>query len=136
MATSQDEFRPDDAVIELVLAESVMPRLAWFESDGAPEMFPSITIAVRDDILPFRLISSSSLSSDGAQNGECRLRFRQTAVPARVLYRIESLFPNLMPDTGFVGFDAKGYVLQRPEGWIEVSKDWTGKYNVNDWHGW
>ena len=136
MATSQDEFRPDDAVIELVLAESVMPRLASFESDGAPEMFPSITIAVRDDVLPFRLISSSSLSSDGAQNGECRLRFRQTSVPARVLYRIESLFPNLMPDTGFVGFDAKGYVLQRPEGWIDVPKDWTGKYNVDGWHGW
>ncbi len=137
MATPRDEFRPDSTLVAIVISQTVQPRLASFESDGAPTLVPAVVIAVRDDLFPFGICSSTRMETDATtSNGELRLRFRQTGNADRILWRIESLFPDVMPSTGFVGFNSRGDARRDGDSWDVRANGWTGKYNVRDWYGW
>ncbi len=81
-------------------------------------------------------VFGSSGELDIQPNGELRMRMRKTINENRVVWRIESLFPNVMPLTGFVGFDSNGDAIGHEGQWIVRPNAWCGKYNVDDWHGW
>jgi hypothetical protein len=135
MPTAEDEFEPPDDLIHLLLASEVFPRLASFESDGCPKLFAKTFIAVRE----FRTligVFGSSGKLDIQSNGELRMRTRKTLDENRIVWRVESLFPNVMPSTGFVGFDSSGDAKLREGKWIVRPNAWRGKYNVDHWHGW
>ena len=135
MPTAADEFEPPAELIQSLLASEVLPRLASFENDGCPQLFARTFIVVRD-LKTLIGVFGSSGELDIQSNGELRMRMRKTFNENRVVWRIESLFPNVMPSTGFVGFDSNGDAIGHENQWIVRPNAWCGKYNVDDWHGW
>ena len=135
MPTAADEFEPSAELIQSLLASEVLPRLASFENDDCPKLFARTFIAVRE-LKTFIGVFGSSGELDMQSNGELRMRMRKTIDENRVVWRIESLFPNVMPSTGFVGFDSSGDAKRHEDQWIVRPNAWSGKYNVDHWHDW
>ncbi len=135
MPTAADEFEPPAELIQSLLSSEVLPRLASFENDGCPKLFARTFIAVRE-LKTFIGVFGSSGELEQQSNGELLIRMRKTIDQNRVVWRIESLFPTVMPSTGFVGFDSSGDAKRHDDQWIVRPNAWSGKYNVDDWHGW
>lgn len=137
MATRNDEFAPDRHVIDRVVIDVIQPRMRAFEADGISPMFADLEIWVRETLVDAIRITSSTIDTCSIQaNGQIRLRFRRTANPNRDRWRIESLFPNISPTTGFTGFDAAGIVKSGGNELEVRMHNWIGKYNIVKWHGW
>ena len=135
MPTQRDEFAPDADFLALLASSVIQPRLASFESDGCPPLVALYVSAVLDQLNAVGTVAAHD-NPDSNTNGEIRVRVRQTGNPARVVWCIESLFPNIMPSTGFVGFDQRGDAQIVDNVWSIRTDSWVGKYNVADWHGW
>ncbi len=135
MSTAADEFEPPTELIELLLASEVLPRLASFENEGCPKLLAQTYIAVRESVMLIGIFGSRG-KLDLQSNGELRIRTRKTSDENRIVWQIESLFPNIMPSTGFVGFDSRGNAKRQDGQWTVRTDGWVGKYNANAWHGW
>jgi len=135
MPTAADEFEPSIELIQSLLAAEVQPRLASFENEGCPKLFAR-TLTVVQDCMTLIGVFGSCGKIDLLSNGELRIRIRKTFNENRVVWRIESLFPNIMSSTGFVGFDSRGDAIRHENQWTVRPDGWTGKYNVDSWHGW
>ncbi|GAA4463100.1 hypothetical protein [Novipirellula rosea] len=135
MPTQRDEHMPDADFLALLASSVIQPRLASFEQDGCPRLIASYVVGVQNLLTDVGAVSSNG-DADTHCNGELRVRVRHTGDPSRIVWRIESLFPHVMPSTGFVGFDAGGDARLGPDGWSIRNANWTGKYGVDYWHGW
>lgn len=135
MPTAADEFQPPTELLELLLASEVLPRLASFENEGCPKLLAQTYIVVRESMMLIGVFGSCG-KLDLPFNGELRLRTRRTFDENRIVWRIESLFPNIMPSTGFVGFNSRGDAKRHGGRWTVRHNGWVGKYNANAWHGW
>ena len=135
MPTVADEFDPPQEFIESLLASEVLSNLASFELDGCPKLIAQLFIAIQDRTINIGTFDSAG-STDARPNGELRIRTRKTGNDTRVVWRIESLFPDIMTSTGFVGFDSGGDGKRLDGQWQIRSNGWNGKYNVQSWRGW
>ena len=135
MPTAADEFEPPTELLELLLASEVLPRLASFENEGCPKLLARTYIAVRESKMLIGVFGSCG-KLDLPSNGELRMRTRRTFDENRIVWRIESLFPNIMPSTGFVGFNSRGDAKRNDAQWTVRHDGWVGKYNADAWHGW
>ncbi|MCO8125588.1 hypothetical protein NHH03_27865, partial [Stieleria sp. TO1_6] len=135
MATASDEIQPSSELIAAILDDAVTPRFEDFERDGCPPLFANVVVAVRESLTSKGTFCTASLPNYDV-NGELRIRVRKTGSPMRVIWRVESLFPAIMPETGFVGFDARGDARLAGKHWAIQTKGWQGKYNVCEWAGW
>lgn len=135
MPTAADEFSPPQELIEVLLHSEVLPKLASLENEGCPKLIAQLVIAVRETTTPVGIYGSTG-PIEAQSNGELRIRIRKTGIETRVVWRIESLFPDVMPSTGFVGFDSGGDAKWLDGQWQIRSNGWNGKYNVRDWRGW
>ena len=135
MPTQSDEFAPGADFLALLASSVIQPRLASFESDGCPPLVALYVSAVLDQLNAVGTVAAHD-NPDSDTNGEIRVRVRHTGDPARVVWRIESLFPNIMPATGFVGFDQRGNARLADNVWSIRPDSRVGKYNVANWHGW
>ena len=135
MPTAADEFDPPKEFIESLLASEVLPKLASFELGGCPKLIAQLVIAIHDRTINIGTFDSAG-STDAQPNGELRIRTRKTGNDTRVVWRIESLFSDIMTSTGFVGFDSGGDGKRLDGQWQIRSNGWIGKYNVQSWRGW
>jgi hypothetical protein len=135
MPTTADEIEPTLALIQAIVRTEVVPRLASFTKEGCRNLHPTVFIAVRQRLL---LIENCGLpeTTNEDPNGEMRIRVRKTFDMNRVVWRIESIFPDIMPSTGFTGFDSSGDAVWNQTDWFIRPKDWIGKYNLTKWRGW
>ncbi len=137
MATKADEFEPDWRVIERIILVALQPKMLVCEQQRGFSMAARLTVWVRDAPGGAWIVSSSAINPPEVDlHGEIRLRCRRTYRPERILFRLESVYPNLDPETGFTGFSVSGDVLVGPDEITVRPKSWTGQYNVLTWSGW
>jgi len=137
MATKADEFEPEWRVVERVIQVALQPNMVACEEQRGFSMTGRLAVWAREHGGQSCVVSSAAINPLGAEAvGDIRLRFRKTYRPERVLFRIESIYPNLDPETGFTGFSVRGDLLITPEEVIVRPEFWTGHYNKLTWSGW
>lgn len=137
MATKADEFEPEWRIVERIIRIALQPNMLVCEQQRGFSMVARLTVWVRDASGSAWVVSSSAINPpDAKPRGEIRLRCRRTYRPERILFRLESIYPDLDPETGFTGFSLSGNVLVGPDEVTVRPEFWIGQYNKLTWSGW
>jgi hypothetical protein len=137
MATQADEFEPEWRVVEGLILLALQPRMRACERRHRVSMVARLTVWVRGVPGSSWIVTSSAINPRGLEaHGEVRLRCRRTYRPDRVLFRLESIYPNLDAETGFTGFSMSGDLLIGSNEVTVRPGFCIGEYNKRKWIGW